>query len=306
MKVLVTGGAGFVGSHIVDLLLERGDEVIVVDNLITGKEEQVHSKAKFYRINITDDDFQDIVQQEKPEAIIHQAAQIQVPTSVENPFFDARTNIIGTINLLEAARKSGVKKIVYASSAAVYGEPRYFPIDERHPIVPLSPYGVSKLSAEYYLKMYAKEYGISASILRYANVYGIRQDPRGEGGVISILIDKVLAKQPFTVFGNGLQTRDFIYVSDVAKANIAALLTDNAGVFNIGTGIKTSLLQLIETLQEVIGGKLEIQYGPARPGDIEHSYFAIEKAQTELDWTWQIDLRTGLKSTLEHYQKMYT
>lgn len=306
MKVLVTGGAGFIGSHIVDQLLARGDEVIIVDNLITGKEEQVHSKGKFHRINITDDTLRDLVQEEKPEAIIHQAAQVHVPSSVENPFFDAQTNVIGTINLLEAAVRGGVRKIVYASSAAVYGEPQYLPINEIHPTEPLSPYGVSKLTAEQYIKMYAREHGFSYSLLRYANIYGVRQDPRGEGGVISILVDKVLGQQTFTVFGDGSQTRDYVYVTDAAKANVVALDTKQNGIYNIGTGKRTSLLDLIHTFEQVTGRKMNVEYGPERPGDIVHSYYAIEKVSEELKWTPSVSLVEGLQITLEHYQKSYT
>ncbi|WP_044641299.1 NAD-dependent epimerase/dehydratase family protein [Risungbinella massiliensis] len=306
MKVLVTGGAGFIGSHIVDQLLARGDEVIIVDNLITGKEEQVHSKGKFYRINITDEALIDLVQEEKPEAIIHQAAQVHVPSSVENPFFDAETNVIGTINLLEAARRGGVRKIVYASSAAVYGEPQYLPINEMHPTEPLSPYGVSKLTAEQYIKMYAKEHGFSYSLLRYANIYGVRQDPRGEGGVISILVDKVLGQQAFTVFGDGKQTRDYVYVTDAAKANVLALDTEQNGTYNIGTGKRTSLLDLIQTFEQVTERKMEVEYGPERPGDIVHSYYEIGKVSEELKWTPTITLVEGLKATIKYYQKSYT
>lgn len=306
MKLLVTGGAGFVGSHIVDQLLERGDKVVIIDNLVTGKREQVHSNAVFYRIDITDPKLKQIVEQEKPDAIIHQAAQIQVPTSMEDPGYDASSNIIGTINLLEAARHSGVKKIVYASSAAVYGEPQYLPIDENHQTEPLSPYGVSKLTAEYYLKMYSKVYGISYSILRYANVYGIRQDPRGEGGVISILVDKILKNESFTIYGDGEQTRDYIYVSDVAKANIAAVSCPKNGTYNIGTGKRTSLLELIKIFEAVSGEKVSYQLGPERPGDIDHSYFQADKVRSALNWEPKVDLHSGLKATLDYYRKVYS
>lgn len=303
MKVLVTGGAGFIGSHIVDLLIQRGDEVIIIDNLSTGKEEQIHPQARFYCIDLNDPRLIEIVKEEQPDAIVHQAAQIHVPTSVENPVFDATCNIIGTLNVLEACRQANVQKVVYASSAAVYGNPQYLPLDEEHPVQPLSGYGISKHTPEHYLQVYHQLYGLDYTVLRYSNVYGIRQDPQGEGGVISIFLEKIFSGQPLVVFGNGEQTRDYIYVEDVAKANLAALSKGSREIINIGTGVATSLNELIEMFEEITGKELEVKHAPERQGDIKHSLFDIEKAIRLLDWQPKTSIREGLRKTYEYYKK---
>lgn len=301
MKVMVTGGAGFIGSHIVDRLIALGHDVSIIDNLSTGKKAFIHPKASFYRVDLRDRQIREILEAERPEAVIHQAAQIDVPTSVRDPLFDAETNILGTLQLLEACRRSGVRKIVYASSAAVYGEPAYLPIDEKHPVDPLSNYGVSKFTPESYLKVYKRLYGLDYTILRYANVYGIRQDPRGEGGVIAIFLGRVLRNQVLTIFGDGKQTRDFVYVGDIADANIRALHRGGGMIFNLGTGVPTSLEKLVGILEEVTEKKIRVEYGPERPGDIKHSHFDIRRAKKWLDWTPRIDLKTGLGMTYEYY-----
>lgn len=301
MKVLVTGGAGFIGSHIVDLLLERGNDVIVVDNLSTGQETHLRPEVSFYRADITDGRLADIIAKTRPDVVIHQAAQIHVTTSVQDPLHDAKINIIGTLNLLEACRHAGVRKVIYASSAAVYGNPQYLPIDEGHPVMPLSGYGISKHTPEHYLQVYAQLHGLTYTVLRYANVYGIRQDPRGEGGVISIFMEKLLKGEPITVFGDGEQTRDYIYVEDVARANVAALTEGDGQILNIGTGQKTSINELIALFEEVSGKKMEINHAPERPGDIKHSYFDNRRAVQLLNWQPETDLSTGLRKTWEYY-----
>lgn len=301
MKVLVTGGAGFIGSHIVDQLLANGHEVVIIDNMSSGKEVNLHPKATFYRSNIEDLRVQEIFAMEKPEIVIHQAAQTVVQTSVREPVRDAQTNIIGTVNLLEAARQHGVHKFIYASSAAVYGDPQYVPIDEQHPVAPLSGYGISKYTPEQYLHVYAHLYGLSFTILRYANVYGIRQDPHGEGGVISIFIDKAINQQAFTIYGDGQQTRDYINVVDIARANVAALTSGDGEVLNIGTGVHTTLNQLVDQLQTISGHRLETIYAAERAGDISHSYFTIAKAKKLLDWAPSISLEAGLQMTYGWY-----
>jgi UDP-glucose 4-epimerase len=301
MKVLVTGGAGFIGSHIVDQLLAIGHQVAVIDNMSSGKETNLNPKAAFYRMDMENKKIQEVFQREKPDVIIHQAAQTVVQTSVQEPVYDAHMNILGTINLLEAARLHGVKKFIYASSAAVYGDPQYVPIDERHSIGPLSGYGISKYTPEQYLRIYQQMYGLEFTILRYANVYGIRQDPRGEGGVISIFIDKALGQTPFTIFGDGEQTRDYIYVEDVARANISALHAGESEVFNIGTGVHTTLNQLVKKLQEISGQSLETIYENERLGDIKHSYFTVNKAKNGLHWTPVVSLDDGLRKTYQYY-----
>lgn len=305
MKILVTGGAGFIGSHIVDLLVARGDQVVTIDNLSSGKKEQVHPAAKLIKIDITDPGLIHVFEQEKPEAVIHQAAQIHVNTSVEDPVLDANTNIIGTINLLEACRKTGVKKVVYASSAAVYGNPEYLPIDEKHPVAPLSGYGISKHTVEHYLEVYSRLYGLKYTALRYANVYGLRQDPRGEGGVVSILVDKYLRREPFTVFGDGEQTRDYIYVEDVARANLAAITAGDGQLLNIGTGIRTTLNQVLALFDEIASFQNRKLTGPDRTGDIKHSYFDNRKACSTLNWQPQYSLKEGLRKTYAYYQDEY-
>jgi UDP-glucose 4-epimerase len=305
MKVLVTGGAGFIGSHIVDHLINRGDQVVVVDNISTGKEEQIHPEASFYRVDLTSPQLLEVFEKEKPEVVIHQAAQIDVQTSVLDPITDANINIIGTIHLLEASRKTGVRKVIYASSAAIYGNPAYLPIDEQHPIQPLSGYGVSKYTPEHYLSVYHSLYGLEYTILRYANVYGLRQEPHGEGGVISIFINKVITDQTMRIFGDGEQTRDYIYVEDVARANLAATTHGNGEVLNIGTGVSTSLNEIIEMFNTITGKKIPVEYGPERPGDIKHSYFNNEKARSVLAWEPQVTLLEGLRQTYEYYRDEY-
>ncbi|SEM78924.1 SDR family oxidoreductase [Lihuaxuella thermophila] len=305
MKVLVTGGAGFIGSHIVDHLIAGGAEVAIVDNISTGKSTQIHPDASFYSMDISSPHLLEVFQKEQPEVVIHQAAQIHVGTSVDDPVFDATTNILGTIRLLEASRQTGVRKIVYASSAAVYGNPEYLPIDEQHPVHPLSGYGVSKYTPEQYLSVYHHLYGLRYTILRYANVYGVRQDPRGEGGVISIFIDKILSNSPLTIFGDGEQTRDYIYVEDVAKANLAAIQNGDGEIFNIGTGVRTSLNQVVQLFNQITGRQNPVEYGPERSGDIKHSYFNNQKARALLFWEPAVTLEEGLKKTYEYYRDEY-
>lgn len=304
MKVLVTGGAGFIGSHIVDHLLTAGHDVVVLDNMSTGSETNLHPDAVLYRMDMENPMINEIFQQEKPEIVIHQAAQTVVQTSVREPLHDANVNILGTINILEACRMSGVAKVIYASSAAIYGDPQYVPIDEHHPVNPLSGYGISKYTPEQYLRVYHNLYGLKYTILRYANVYGIRQDPQGEGGVISIFIDKVIGKIPCTIYGDGEQTRDYVYVEDVARANVAALHHGDGNFYNIGTGVHTTLNQLVFQLQQISGHAMDTIYEPERLGDIKHSYFTVQKAVRELDWSPQVQLADGLAKTYHYYLEL--
>lgn len=303
MKILVTGGAGFIGSHIVDQCVAAGYETIVVDNLSTGKKQQIHPKATFFEMDIRDETLAEVMISIKPDVVIHQAAQIHVNTSIEQPLYDASMNVLGTLNVLEACRKAAVKKIVYASTAAVYGDPEVIPIDEQNGVQPLSCYGISKYTPEMYLHTYHALYGLDYTILRYANVYGIRQDPRGEGGVISIFTDKCVSREPLVVFGDGEQTRDYIYVEDVARANLQAIHRGSGEVFNIGTGIQTSLNEAIAGFNKVTERENEVIYQGERLGDIKHSCFDIAKATAGLDWKPEVALTEGLARTYGYYRK---
>jgi UDP-glucose 4-epimerase len=292
--ILVTGGAGFIGSHIVDKLIENNYDVIILDNLITGNKNNINPKAEFINADIRDKDLDEKINFKDIEAVFHQAAQINVRYSVENPIYDGDVNVLGMINILELMRKYDINKIIFASSGgAVYGEPSYLPVDENHPINPLSPYGLSKYVGEEYIKLYNRLYGIEYAILRYSNVYGERQDPKGEAGVISIFIDKMLNNQNPTIFGDGNQTRDFVYVGDVAKANLMALNWKNE-IVNIGTGMETSVNELFNIIKHEIGFKGNAIYDKPREGEVYRIYLNIEKAKS-LGWKPEVDLKEGIK-----------
>ena len=303
MSVLVTGGAGFIGSNIVDGLIEEGHKVIVVDNLSTGKKENLNEEAEFYQLDIRDQGLEKVFKQYDITHVIHHAAQIDVQHSIKDPLFDAQNNILGTINVLEMAKKYKVEKIIYASSAAVYGEPDYLPVDEEHPIKAMSPYGITKHTPEHYIKMYSELYNLKYTIFRYSNVYGPRQDPKGEGGVVSIFVDKMLAEERPVIFGDGQQTRDFIHVYDIIKANLLALEKGDNILVNISTESRDSVNDLVDYLNEVLPYNLEAVYEDARKGDILHSSLANDKAKELLDWTPDYDLRAGLEQTVEYYSK---
>ena len=299
MKALVTGGAGFIGSHVVDLLVEKQHQVIVVDNLTTGKKENINEKAKLYEIDIRDERLGVVFKEEHPEVVVHLAAQISVPRSIEDAFLDESVNVAGTLHILELMRKYGAHKIVYSSSAAVYGDPLFLPVEVEHPCTPVSPYGTSKYLAEEYIKLYQRMYGIEYTILRYANVYGPRQIAEGEAGVISVFIDRLKAGRDLVINGDGKQTRDFVYVRDVARANLAAVTAGQDVIVNIGTGAETSLLELVAELEKVSGKEVRVCYGPERPGDILRSCLCPEKALTLLDWKAETSFENGLKSTFD-------
>lgn len=299
MKVLVTGGAGFIGSHIVDRLIEAGFQTVVLDNLSAGCLANVNPAARFMQKDVRDRDLADLLRAEPFDFVIHQAAQTTVPKSLADPRYDCDVNIMGLVNLLEACRSSGVKRIVFASSAAVYGDPAVLPLHEEADKQPTSFYGLSKLTAEKYLELYYKNFGLEYVTLRYANVYGERQTDSGEGGVISIFLTKALVGEPLTVFGDGTQTRDFIYVRDVAEANYRALFTANANrSYNIGTGQEISINELIRLMQRLVGKPLITQYAPPRAGDIYRSALKILAACANLDWQPVYSLAEGLGRTL--------
>jgi UDP-glucose 4-epimerase len=303
MKVLVTGGAGFIGSNIVDELIDKGHQVTVVDNLSTGKKENLNDQAKFYQLDIREQELEEVFKENEITHVIHHAAQIDVQHSIKDPLFDAQNNILGTINLLECCIAYNVEKIIYASSAAVYGEPDYLPVDEEHPIKAMSPYGISKHTPEHYIKMYKELYNLKYTIFRYANVYGPRQDPKGEGGVVSIFVDKMLAEESPVIFGDGKQPRDFIHVYDIVKANLLALEKGDNILVNISTESRDSVNDLVDYLNEILPYNLETIYEEARKGDILHSSLANGKAKKLLGWTPDYELKAGLEQTVEYYSK---
>jgi UDP-glucose 4-epimerase len=305
MRTLVTGGAGFIGSNLVDALIERGDEVTVIDNLSTGRRENLE-QAISNGARLVEADFRDgqavreIVENASPEVIFHLGAQIDVRKSVADPAFDATVNVVGTINMLEAAHLTGVRRFVFASTGgAIYGEGRVIPAPETHPSAPEAGYGQSKLSAEGYCGLYQRLHGLSTVALRYGNVYGPRQDPLGEAGVIAIFCGKLVEGGQPTVFGDGLQTRDYVYVGDVVSANLAAADSDAGGSFNIGLGVQSTVLDIVEILGR-LGGRVDFkaEHAPERPGEIMHIALDASRAREELGWEPQVQLEEGLERTL--------
>jgi len=296
MKVLVTGGAGFIGSHLVDEALEEGYDVVTIDNLNNGKLENLNKDAKFYKVDIVDiDNLSLVFEKEKPDYVIHLAAQISLRESLKNPIYDAEQNILGSINILECCRKFNVKKVVYASSAAVYGFPKYLPVDEKHPINPFSPYGVSKHTVEHYLQYYHENFEIGYIILRYSNVYGERQDPLGEAGVIAIFIDKLKKGERPIIFGDGEQTRDFVYAKDVVEANLLALEKETENkVFNISTNTETSVNELFKKIKEIMNSNINPIYkNPIK--EVRNIRLDNSLAEKELNWKPKVELNEGLK-----------
>ena len=302
MKILVTGGAGFIGSNVVDLFLSNGYEVVIVDNLSTGRESNLNPKATFYKVDICNPKLEDIFAREQPDYISHHAAQMDVRRSVAQPLFDAEVNILGSLNVIECARSYGVKKFVYISSGgAAYGEPVYLPCDENHQINPICQYGASKHTVEHYLYMYRVNYGLEYSVLRYPNVFGPRQDPHGEAGVIAIFIGKMLCNEPVVINGDGEQQRDYVFVTDCARAN---LLTLNApsGIYNLGAGQGTTVNQLFTALGKMTGYQQKAVYGPAKLGETRFIYLNAAKANKEMAWQPFISLEEGLQHTVDYHR----
>jgi UDP-glucose 4-epimerase len=302
MKILVTGGAGFIASHAVDGFIQAGHQVVIVDNLSSGRRENINPKATFYQLDIRSPELAGVFAREKPDIVDHHAAQIDVRRSVAEPIYDAEINILGTLNLLQNAVKYEVKKIIYISSGgAVYGEPEYLPCDESHPIRPMSPYGVTKHTIEHYLYLYQQNYGLRHLVLRYANVYGPRQDPNGEAGVVAIFGRRMLKGEPITINGDGKQERDFVYVGDCARANLIGL-ERGEGIYNLGMGVATSINEVFQCMKKLTGYKLDPIYGPAKMGDIFRIYLDASKARRELGWEPVVSLEDGLGRTLDHLQ----
>jgi len=305
MRILVTGGAGFIGSNTVDALIAAGKhQVAVLDDLSAGKREQVNPAARFYHADVRDAArVTEVIEREKPEVIFHLAAQMDVRRSVASPAFDAEVNLVGFLNLMEAGRRNGLARVIFSSTGgAIYGEQERFPCDEDHPCRPVSPYGVAKFATERYLFFYQVQYGIPYQALRYANVYGPRQDPHGEAGVVAIFCGRLLAGQPATIFGDGEQTRDYVFVGDVVRANLAALEHSRTGALNIGTGVETSVNRLYAELAGVAGVNQPPTYAPGRPGEQQRSVISPQRAMRELDWRPQVSLREGLAQTLRFFR----
>lgn len=302
MRILLTGGAGFIGSHIAEYLLEQGHEVAVVDNLSTGRLDNVPEGARFYEADIRSG-CAEVFEEFEPEIFSHQAAQIDVRRSVCEPDFDAEVNVLGVLRLLENCVKHDVQKVIFASSGgAVYGEQQEFPASEDHPQCPLSPYGVSKLASELYLNFYYLQYGLPYIALRYANVYGPLQDPHGEAGVVAVFCEKLAKKEVCRINGTGEQTRDYVYVGDVARANGVAVESEApSGSYNVGTGIETSVNQLHELMREISGSSLLPEYGPAKPGEQQRSSIDFSKAEKLLNWKPEVALGAGLKETIRFF-----
>jgi UDP-glucose 4-epimerase len=309
-RALVTGGAGFIGSHVADLYLENGYDVTILDNFATGRRENVPERARLAELDLTSAEAASLVRDGKFDVISHLGAQIDVRKSVANPTFDATINVVGTLNLVEAVRVSGhLTRFIFSSTGgALYGDFVTPPNVEEFPKDPESPYGIAKLSAELYLAYYARVHRVDTVALRYANVYGPRQDPHGEAGVVAIFCNRILTRQPLTVFGDGSQTRDYVFVKDVARANLAAATRTlpaparlDARGFNIGTAIETSVLDLAAALQKSAGSGVPVQRAPARPGEQQRSAVSIDKAKRELGWTPRVDLHAGLEETFSFF-----
>ncbi len=312
MRILVTGGAGFIGSHVVDRYIEAGFDVIVVDNLFTGKLENLNPRARFYLLDIRSKELEKVFEIERPDIVNHHAAQISVPLSVKDPEFDARVNVLGIVNLLENSVKYGVKKFIFISTGgAVYGETKNIPTTEKELPKPFSPYAITKYTSEQYLRFYKYQHGLDYTVLRYANIYGPRQIPHGEAGVVTIFIDKLIKGEVPTIYHYSEEpdgmTRDYCYVKDVVMANILALERGSDEVINIGTSVETTTGQLYREILTLIRGygyakdsKFDIpQKGPARPGDLHRSALSYEKAKDVLGWKPKTELKIGLEETIK-------
>ena len=303
MKILVTGGAGFIGSHVVDHALKAGHEVLVLDDLSSGRRDNLDPRARLHVFDVRSREAAELIESERPDALFHLAAQMDVRRSCADPRFDADVNIAGFINLLEASVRSGVRRVVFSSTGgAIYGEQDFFPADETHPTRPCSPYGVSKAASELYLGYYRAQYGLSYAALRYANVYGPRQNPHGEAGVVAIFCDRLLSGRECVIYGDGGQTRDFVFVGDVARANLLALTSDYVGALNIGTGVETDVNTLQAALAKAAGVNSPARHEPPKPGEQRRSVITPARARQILGFTPEVALEQGLGETMAFFK----
>lgn len=304
MNILVTGGAGFIGSNIVDAYISKGHSVVIIDNMSTGVKDYINPKAKFYEMDVCDTGISKVFEENKIDLINHHAAQIDLRKSVDDPAFDINVNIAGSVNLLQNAIKSGVKKFIFASTGgAIYGEHDYFPADEEHPTRPYAPYGINKMCVEKYLYYYNHVYGLDYVVLRYANVYGPRQNPHGECGVIAIFTDKILNGQQPVINGPGDQTRDYVFVNDVVNANVLALDAKGPVIYNVATTKETDVNYIFNRINRFAGTNFEEKHGPAKLGEQKRSVLSYEKIKKELGWTPKTEIEEGLKITTEFFKK---
>lgn len=304
MKILVTGGAGFIGSHIVDRYIELGHDVVVVDDLSSGQQEQVNPRARLMQADIGNERVAELIRSERPEVVNHHAAQISVRVSTEDPAQDARINILGLINVLKASADAGVRKVIFASSGGtIYGAPERLPVSETAALDPVSPYGISKAAGEFYLRHFAADRGLAYTSLRYSNVYGPRQDPHGEAGVVAIFSRQLLAGSIPTIHWDGEQQRDMVFVGDVVRANVIVLAQGDKGAYNIGTGVGTSVNTIFAQMVRLLGKAVTPNSGPKRPGDLRASYLDTTLAWQDLHWRAEVDLATGLQITLDYFRQ---
>jgi UDP-glucose 4-epimerase len=303
VRILVTGGAGFIGSSIVDAYVAMGHELAVVDDLSSGSRNNVNRAATFYHFDILDPRLDEAFRAHRPQVVSHHAAQIDVRKALADPVRDVEVNIIGTVRLLERCMAHGVKRVIFASTGgAIYGEPEYLPADENHPVRPLSPYGLDKLAAEHYLRVFREQGGPECAILRYANVYGPRQDAHGEAGVVAIFANAMLEGRAPTIFGSGEQRRDFVYVGDVVHANVLALEATLPGPVNIGTGRATSVSEIYAGLATAIGFDQPARHAAERPGEVRDIYLDCDLARRALGWAPQVPLEEGLSRTVGYFR----
>jgi UDP-glucose 4-epimerase len=304
LKVLVTGGAGFIASNLADRLIADGHKVAIIDNLSTGSKANLNPKAAFYEMDITDKALAKVFEKEKPDIVNHHAAQIDVRRSVREPAFDAGVNILGSINIIENCVKHRVKKMIYISSGgAMYGEPKYVPADENHPVIPLCPYGISKHTVEHYVELAHILDGLTYTVLRYANVYGPRQDPHGEAGVVGIFSENLLNGLDCTIFGDGSKTRDYVYIDDIVEANVLAMTKGDNEAFNIGRGIETTDFEIFDNVRKSLGMKVEPKYADKRKGEIDRIALTAAKAKKILGWEPKISIEEGIRRAAAFYRK---